>query len=356
MKIKLPLHLELILKLVSSRVEIGDFNYIWEKVREKKLSPLIYYYNKNISEEIREQFAQDFKKIIFRNLAIMEEAKEVIKELKSQGLDFIMLKGWILSQTVYENIGLRPMDDIDILIKKSQRKAIANILSSLGYERCFCRKTNDTYLKKEIMLYIDIHYEIITLTQLSKVVKWEEEDVWRNALQVEIDGEEVRTLGTEENIIYLCYHLTFQHGCLELLSLIDIYKVIEHYQDEINWEKVILLSQKINLSKCVGLVFLIINDYLGEVVPQWVVKELFCFKKIEEKLLGMVLSSDSKFNLYFLPIILIDNNVLRAKYLYHYLGDNYQNIKLYKNLWNIAKRTGIKKFAKIKNKLYNIVG
>ncbi len=355
MKIKLPPTIELILKLVLSKAEVGDFNYIREKVREKKIFPLIYYYNKNIPEEIRGQFAEDFKKTIFRNLTIIEEAKEVISKLKINNLDFIMLKGWILSQTVYENIGLRPMDDIDILIKKSQKDATANILSSLGYEKCFSRMSKDTYLKREIMLYIDIHYEIITFSQLNSVVKWEEEDVWRNTRYVEVDGEEVRTLGTEENIIYLCYHLTFQHGCLEPLSLVDVHKFIECYQQEINWEKVILLSRKINLSSCVGLVFLIINYYLDEVVPLRVVKELFYFKKFEEKLLGMILSRHSKFSPYLLPIILIDNNILRAKYLYHYIFDNYQNIKLYKNLWSIAKHTGIKKFAKIKNILYNVI-
>ena len=52
-----------------------------------------------------------------RNTVLFETSARLLRAFAQQGIQFAMLKGAHIAPTVYEDIGLRPMGDIDILIR-----------------------------------------------------------------------------------------------------------------------------------------------------------------------------------------------------------------------------------------------
>lgn len=70
-----------------------------------------------------------------RSLAQKQTAAmlEALKALAAEEIEAIVLKGGILSHLIYPEPGLRPMEDIDLLLASDSLSAARNILLSLGY-------------------------------------------------------------------------------------------------------------------------------------------------------------------------------------------------------------------------------
>ncbi|OIO74709.1 MAG: hypothetical protein AUJ85_04940 [Elusimicrobia bacterium CG1_02_37_114] len=74
------------------------------------------------------------KNIIARNILILEQLKEVIKAFGKQNIDVILLKGVSMLTLFPEYIREREMEDIDLLVRKSDIIRAKDTLISLGYE------------------------------------------------------------------------------------------------------------------------------------------------------------------------------------------------------------------------------
>ena len=56
--------------------------------------------------------------------------REILTELASAGIDALALKGPYLAARLYDNVGLRPTFDIDILVKPSQLARACRVLEA----------------------------------------------------------------------------------------------------------------------------------------------------------------------------------------------------------------------------------
>ncbi len=68
-----------------------------------------------------------------RNLIRQEELDRVLAALAEVGIPAMLLKGTALIETVYPNIGMRPMADIDILVPRGAVKNAHGAVEALGY-------------------------------------------------------------------------------------------------------------------------------------------------------------------------------------------------------------------------------
>ena len=77
-----------------------------------------------------------------RQLAVMSAAKslrlyrqltEVLGVLGGAGIDVIVLKGAYLAQAIYKDLALRPMADVDLLVRKADLERTEAILAAMGY-------------------------------------------------------------------------------------------------------------------------------------------------------------------------------------------------------------------------------
>jgi len=100
----------------------------WDEVLKSAdwhgIEPLLYHNLKNIPEseyipkEIMSKLNKSFYQTTASNMAIYDELNLVLEEFQKRDIPAIVIKGAALAKTVYGNIGLRPMIDIDLLVKK----------------------------------------------------------------------------------------------------------------------------------------------------------------------------------------------------------------------------------------------
>src|SRR5882724_9901509 len=124
----------------------------WQEVLKSAswhgVAPLVYHNLKSISgipQEVMDQLKGAYCGNIARNMYLYAELRRILEGFREKGLNVIVLKGAALAQSVYGDIGLRPMGDIDLLVRKEDLDCAEQIMSTLGYSTCMDIKSQEWY-------------------------------------------------------------------------------------------------------------------------------------------------------------------------------------------------------------------
>lgn len=258
----------------NSLIEFLKNNFInIEKLSENewieliKLSKLqnvsnILFYNlkKNnfdslIPKKQYESLKNAYQKIIFRNLKIKSEIIKINKNLKENNINVIFLKGSYLINHIYENISLRYMQDIDLLVKKDNSQKSFELIKELLYisERDLDEHDyNFSFLhhlpkmRKENIL-LEIHSNIINS-------KFDIGNIWKNSIQI----NDISYLDEIDLIIHLSIHISYQDiFCIDLRHYYDIFYILKNKNIDLN--KVFSRSNEYGFEKGVFIVLKIIE-------------------------------------------------------------------------------------------------
>ncbi|MFC1496604.1 nucleotidyltransferase family protein [Candidatus Margulisiibacteriota bacterium] len=165
------------------------------------------------------------------NLVLIQNLNSILDKFKENRIGVILLKGAALLEKIYPDISTRPMSDLDLLVKKEELKQCQEILEGLGF-RPKPENSGILYVKAgEPAVCVDLHTEIPYL---------QNQDLIREQVKDSL-------LPPEENLIYLCYHLAVHHGYPFEKWVRDIELFIDHYKDQLDWEKLVEKIKKYRL-------------------------------------------------------------------------------------------------------------
>lgn len=217
-----------------------------------------------------------------RNLLLLRELGRCLKALSAAAVPVIVLKGAALIETVYSNVSLRPMVDVDLLVPRDALTAMRHVLESLGYtlERIETHSGSVAAYENELTFlrqgkfdtWLDVHWSLFDSTYYQDriAMDW----FWDTARSAEIAGVPTRVLGPEALIIHLCGHLALHHMGAGLLWWNDIAEVLMFYGAEIDWPELLARTQDYGLLIPVRTVLTRAADEWGAPVPADVLREL----------------------------------------------------------------------------------
>jgi len=203
------------------------------------VSPLMYWVLRDIEivpASILESLRTAYYYTARRNIVLFHELGAVLRRFADAGIDVLILKGAALASTIYHNPALRPMDDVDLMVRREETYRAVQALGSMGYEpdlveRCagyavaYEDQASFVRLSAE-RPKVELHWFLFNPVQYQPVVPvgW----FWESARLCEIDGLLARTLGCEAEVLYLCAHIWQHAGArrLRLLWLHDIAEVV----------------------------------------------------------------------------------------------------------------------------------
>ena len=260
-----PLTPEIELIILSSRVEPHPLSRIetlikgaldWSRVTtlagKLGISSLLYLQLSNtrvyslVPPAIIELLKGDYKKTAMRNILIYGQLERLASIFQQQNIPIILLKGAYMAKNIYGDIGLRPMQDLDIMCRREDRTAAGKILSELGYRKLVfgfdaATKTefDDTTFyppagkKKDV--HIDLHVDPFSKLRLNPVLP---ESIWESALPLSPNSPGLFSLSPEYQLLHLCHHL-HKHLASESIMLYwfsDIHEILNNYRGAINWD------------------------------------------------------------------------------------------------------------------------
>ena len=117
-----------------------DWTLLGRMAEAERVAPLIYWAAKS-SQELRAAFNQQTYTIVqttyyasvARNTVLFQELERILRILAEANIPVIVLKGAALAQTIYPDIALRPMTDLDILVKSEHLDRAVELLRTTGY-------------------------------------------------------------------------------------------------------------------------------------------------------------------------------------------------------------------------------
>jgi len=275
-----------------------NWAYFFEQANNQGVASLIYkslsgidYARSIVPETILARLASCYYNVASRNTLLTEKLAAILDYFQKERIEIILLKGIALIQTIYPNIALRPIYDIDILIRPQDFAVVKAGLEELGYfNSVFYR---EDFYQDNIM--VDVHEELINMTRIKsrrKAHRIDMDEVWRSSLAIEINGQKARILSPEYSLMELCLHLTFHHGLQGLIWFVDIARLIEYYKNEIDWNRFIKETSDYRINKPVYYALFYVSKILKQDIPEYVLSQLRPQRQnfLERKIFNMILS------------------------------------------------------------------
>lgn len=198
----------------------------------------------------------------------------VVRGLAEAGIPVLLLKGAALRPCIYHNPRLRPMSDIDFMIRPEDLDRALQVLERLGCRRGAALLRPDfvpTYYHEiELLTHhavparIDLH--VRPFRPLRYVQSVPADAFWANAQKVRFGGAEVLVPCPEEMVIHLAVHAAV-HGAGRLIWLYDIHRYARRYRAVLNWEAMVQRAAAWGLSLPLRFALKRTEEALGRFVP-----------------------------------------------------------------------------------------
>ncbi|MFY9609931.1 MAG: nucleotidyltransferase family protein [Blastocatellia bacterium] len=141
------------------------------------------------------------------------EIKYLLTRAREAGAEPVLVKGWAVAM-LYPEMGLRPYGDIDLCFERESYPKAAAALEGLDRTK----------------YQVDLHEGFSKLDDLSAA------ELLARSQTIQIGGEEVRVLGSEDQLRILCTH-ALRHSVWRPLWLCDIAAVVESRPADFDWDR-----------------------------------------------------------------------------------------------------------------------
>jgi len=312
-----------------------NWDFVLKKSQKEGISVLTYRHletlklTDRVPEPILGKWQREYYANAARNSLISVEVREVLNGFERKKIKAIILKGIFFAKHIYDNIALRPMSDIDILVKKEDLSAVNKILISLGYiqpstyEDSFkadCTSSINTlvYFKNQASgFFLHLHWHLINTTWPvdTLVADIDMDRVWSYAEPIRMNGCHAFVLSPEHHLIYLACH-GFNHCFDRLILVSDILKFLRCYRDKIDWRVVIEEARRFDVSRILYYSLTIASRRLGYDIPE--LKKIKPDKiRVSEKLLSFMMNNGKSLNIsaYLAYLLMQDGWVSKLRFI-----------------------------------------
>ena len=228
----------------------------------------------NIPEAASQRLHTAYLTNATRNTLFLHEGGIIFKALKDAGIPAIGLKGLFLLENIYQDIGLRQMSDLDVMLHKTHIPQVFNILDALGYQPTtyfdirnenFDIKHVPPLLKPQGPYYLELHWTILEEDEPFTI---DAAGLWERALPAKIAGVDALALSPEDLVLHLSLHLAYQHHLkLGLRGLYDVAVTLRHFQEQLNWDKLVEIAHTLGATRVLRLTLTLAEELLGAPIP-----------------------------------------------------------------------------------------
>ena len=147
------------------------------------------------------------RQLLIWNLCLQQELVRLLGKFNAAGLAIMPLKGPVLADQLYGDVGLRPMGDLDLLVHVEDRAAAEQVLLQGG-----CRRAQPAALEADLYhqsyrllsrtgadILIELHHDV----DKSHTARLDVTRVWSGATRTTWAGREIWTMALPDLLLYL---------------------------------------------------------------------------------------------------------------------------------------------------------
>ena len=261
----------------------SDWKNLTHRSASCGVTPLLYHRLRSlhwllsIPEEIWSNLKMAYLASAGRNTLLYHDLGQVLGALREDNIPVIALKGAHLAQIVYGDIALRPMGDIDLLVRESDLPRVEKKLLKMEYHIFGVREWYANYrYKLEFQrtgrgTTVEVHWSLLDATSPFTL---DVAGLWQRARPATLAGVKVKVLSPEDLLLYACLHTSFCDRFPGVKPLCDIAEIMRHYRNEIDWDQVVWRAHQWKASRYIFLTLYITGRLLAADVPDNVLDRL----------------------------------------------------------------------------------
>lgn len=232
-----------------------DWLYIYDLADHHRITPLLYFFLRaNPQIEVPEAVGAKIK-MLAGNLAVAnlfqtKELTGLLTAFTQAGLEAMPFKGPALGQSLYNNVGLRPFGDLDILIHRADFSAIKALLLERGYKpyrtfspeeeaRFLATQMGFEFVSKDERSVVEVHWSFLNSVHSFRL---SERDVWQKKVQLDLAGTTVDVFSPAHLLVYLCAHGS-KSLWARLRWVCDVAELVAQHQDDAFWQEVLHVAK-----------------------------------------------------------------------------------------------------------------
>lgn len=180
----------------------------------------------------------------YANQLRLRDAAAVAGELTRRGIEPMLLKGAALTLLHYRDHGLRPMDDVDVMVRTADWSRAVNALAELAWrprvaitpERVAA--THGMELADAGGRHLDLHWHLLP----DHCWPAADDEYWARARHVDLHGVRVAVLDPTDQLFHTCAHGVKWERLPPLRWIADALAILRDPTVSIDWERLVDLG------------------------------------------------------------------------------------------------------------------
>ena len=219
-----------------------------------------------------DDLAQTYQEAAAFHEQLIEGIDRALTALHGAGIQTLVMKGMSLVERVFKDPGLRPMNDVDLLVPEADQPRGRQIVREAmkGWSLPVWKVDVQFHLSDRGTVWDDIPIA----------------DIWRDAQAVTIAGHETSLMAPQHELLHLCVH---GDHLVRLSWLCDVAQTVIHHGDQFPWDKFIAVARAARVHDLAWFKLRAAQRLLAAPVPSDVLQQLDPgrFKtRIIERLIG----------------------------------------------------------------------
>jgi hypothetical protein len=267
-----------------------DWGYVVETAIRHAVAPLVQralgraVRDGVVPEAVRDELAALYRASGRRSARLFGALGEVVTAFDRVGVEAIALKDAALAVDVYPERALRPMGDVDVLVRRADYERAAQALAELGFaprpaaDVAYTRRyaTGQHFRRASDDVWIDLQWNVAQR-------EWDlygegrftypVDEMWQGARRFAVDGYELLAPKAEHMLFHLCLHLE-GHEYAELVLFSDVVELLRLHGAALDWDELVALSRAHDAASSVYYVLLLTQRLFGVSLPGDVMRAL----------------------------------------------------------------------------------
>lgn len=254
-----------------------DWDYVFQLARRHSVLPLIYrqlqtHASDLVPDDRLVQLKQSYQENVARNLVLTSELMTLLRTFGDAGIESVPFKGPALALIAYNDLSLRRFVDLDVIVKKEDVFRARDIILQAGYktpkplnedQQLVLLRTQHClqFSRENGRMIFELHWNVASDLFASPVSAT---DFWRRLIDIEIDGQVVKSFSADDLLFSLCVHGS-RHIWERLSWICDVAELIKRQQ--LDWATLMDRAIKTDCERMFYLGLFLAERLLGASLP-----------------------------------------------------------------------------------------
>ncbi len=244
-----------------------------------RLLPLLY---RNLSahgvhDTLMAKLKGVYRRTWYNNQLLFHKILAVLHSFHQAGIQTMLLKGAVLVLDYYQDYGIRPMDDFDVLVRTADAPATISLLKTMGWitpeiikPETLISRMHAISFKNESGQNLDLHWHVLAECLHENA----DYDFWTGAISLQLGDVSTYALNPTDQLLHACIHGARWNLLPPIRWVADAMTIINSSQAEIDWERLLTQAEQRRLVLRLKETLTILRELLDAPIPLSILQRL----------------------------------------------------------------------------------